>query len=397
MSIIGIVCEYNPFHLGHLHQIQETKARLEDDAVIICTMSGDFVQRGEAAIFSKFARAEAACRCGADIVVELPLPWSVSSAENFASGAIDILAGLGCTHLSFGSECGDIDKLKRLAQYAASENTRKNIKAIYKCSAALPYAKVRQIAIERELGDDAELLSQPNNILAVEYLKAIINKKLDMLPMTIKRIGNGHDEKGEAGPKSASELRDMLDNGVPIDKFIPKEAAEVYISESAEGRIRNKDILETAIISRLRFFDEEYFASIPDGGEGAGRRLYKSVREHTNLHDMAYFAATRPYPFARMRRMLMSAALCISAEFTKEPVPYARILAVNEKGRAYLRNLEEPGIPVVTKPSVIKNLGVQAEKVFACGAYAHDLYCMQYVTNSDKKPGADWKKGPAIV
>ncbi len=397
MNIIGIVCEYNPFHLGHLHQIQETKRRFEDDCVIVCTMSGDYVQRGEAAVFSKFARAEAACRCGADIVIELPLPWSLSSAENFAAGAVDILDAAGCSHISFGSECGEIKKLTRLAQYAASESVRKNIKAIYKCSAALPYAKIRQMAIEKELGNDAELLSKPNNILAVEYLKALINKKLDIIPITIKRIGNEHDSHGDAGPRSASELRDMLERAESIEGFIPPEAAEIYNREIQQGRMRNKVVLETAIISRLRMFTEEYFDLLPDSGEGAGRRLYKSIREHTNVHDMAYYAATRPYPFARMRRMLMCAALGIGAESTKGSPPYLRILAFNQKGRAYLRSLENSRIPIITKPSHVKEIGGDAEKVFAIGALAHDLYRLQFVTNDDKKPGEDWKKRPVIV
>jgi len=397
LNIIGIVCEYNPFHLGHLHQIQESRRRFGDDCVIICTMSGDFVQRGEAAVFTKFARAEAACRCGADIVIELPLAWSLSSAENFASGAVELLAAAACTHISFGSECGDIAKLTRLAQYAASENINRNVRAIYKCSAALPYAKVRQLAIEKELGEDAELLSKPNNILAVEYLKAIINKKLDLIPFTIKRIGNDHDSQGGEGPRSASELREMLDSGKSIEALIPNQAFDIYNREIQFGRIRNKLVLDTAIVSRLRMFSEDYFDTLPDGGEGAGRRLYKSVREHTNTYDMAYYAATRPYPFARMRRMLMCAALGISAESTKGMPPYIRILALNEKGRAYLKQLENVRIPIVTKPSRVKDISPEAEKVFAAGALAHDLYRLQFVTNDDKKPGLDWKTGPVIV
>ena len=397
MSIIGIVCEYNPFHLGHLHQIKESKRLLGEDSVIICTMSGDFVQRGEPAAFNKFARAEAACRCGADIVIELPLPWSLSSAERFASGSVDILAAAGCTHISFGSESGDIDKLTSLARYAASDSIRQNVKTLYKCSAALPYAKVRQLAIEREVGEDADLLSKPNNILAVEYIKAIINKELDITPCTIKRIGNAHDKKGAEGPRSASELREMLFSGEVINDFIPAEAMEVYRAEMEQGRMLNKDVMEVALVSRLRMFDETYFDNLPDSGEGAGRRLFKSVREHTNTHDMAYYAATRPYPFARMRRMLMCAALGISADSTKGPPPYMRILALNEKGRAYLRKLENSAIPVLTKPSEVKNMSTEAKRVFAAGAYAHDLYRLQFVTNNDKKPGCDWRKGPVIV
>lgn len=397
MSIIGIVCEYNPFHLGHLHQIQETKRHFGEESVIICTMSGDFVQRGEAAIFTKHARAEAACLCGADIVIELPLPWSISSAESFASGAVDILAAMGCTDISFGSESGDIDKLCTLAKYALSESVRHNVKAMYKCSAALPYAKVRQLAIEREIGDDAALLSQPNNILAVEYIKAIYNKKLDIKPYTVKRIGNRHDGSGEEGPMSASELRAILDRGESIDEFIPAEAANVYRRELALGRTRNKEILSAAIMSRLIMFDENYFESLPDGKDGAGRRLYKTIKEYSEPEEIAYHAATRPYPMARMRRMLLSAALGLSAEYTKEAPPYLRLLAANEKGREYIKNMENNNIQLLIKPANVKSFGSYAEKVFAIGASAHDLYRLQFVTKSDKKTGEDWRKSPVIV
>lgn len=397
MNIIGIVCEYNPFHLGHLHQIQETKKRFGADSVIICTMSGDFVQRGEAAVFTKHARAEAACRCGADIVIELPLPWCVSSAERFASASVELLYSAGCTHISFGSECGDIEKLSVLAKYAASDNVRQNVKALYKCSAALPYAKVRQLAIEREIGNEADLLSQPNNILAVEYIKAIYNKKMNMIPFTVKRVGNDHDSDGSEGPKSASQLRKMLECGESICKDIPKEAFIVYKREIEEGRIRNRELMDSLLMSRLLMLKEEDFDSIPDSAGGAGKRLYKTLRENCSVEETAYHAATRPYPMARMRRMLINAALGISAEYTNMSPPYMRVLSFNQKGREYLAKLENTALPLVIKPSSVKTCGVDAEKVFALGASAHDLFRLQFVTNDDKKPGEDWRKGPRIV
>ena len=397
MNKIGIVCEYNPFHLGHLHQIQETKRHFGEDSVIICTMSGDFVQRGEAAVFTKHARAEAACRCGADLVLELPLPWSVSSAETFASGAVDILGAIGCTHISFGSESGELDKLCSLAKYAASENVRQNVKALYKCSAALPYAKVRQLAIEREVGSDAELLNQPNNILAVEYIKAIYNKKLDIKPFTVKRIGNSHDGTGAEGPLSASELRRMLDCGSSIYEYIPPEAAQVYKKEIDAGRVRNKELMDIALMSRIIAIGEAEFEALADGAGGAGRRLYKTIQEYTDIESIAYHAATRPYPMARMRRMLICAALDISAEYTKQSPPYIRVLALSAKGREYLHDLKDPSIPVITKPASLRTIGGEAEKVFAIGALANDLFRLQFVTNGDKKPGEDWRKGPVIV
>ena len=203
MNVIGIVCEYNPFHSGHLYMINESRRRLGEDSVTVCVMSGDFVQRGEAALYSKFARAEAACRCGADLVLELPLPWSVSSAEGFAEGAVSVLAAAGCTHLSFGSECGELEPLAALAREILNPATAGKIKDCLSADASLSYAMARQRVLSEALGETGELLSGPNNILAVEYLKAIYKHAYPIIPMTVKRIGSGHDKAGESGPKSA--------------------------------------------------------------------------------------------------------------------------------------------------------------------------------------------------
>jgi len=167
--------------------------------------------------------------------------------------------------------------------------------------------------------------------------------------------------------------------------------------EIEEGRMRNSGVMDLLLMSRLRMLNELDFDSLPDAAEGAGRRLYKALREYTCTHDIAYYAATRPYPFARMRRMLMCAALGISAEFTKQSAPYIRVLAANEKGREHLRTLEKTSVPLVTKPAAIKTMDEDANKVFALGASAHDIYRLQFVTSDDKKAGNDWRMAPVIV
>ena len=372
MNIAGIVCEYNPFHSGHLHQLAETRRALGADTLTVCVMSGDFVQRGEAAVFSKFARAEAACRAGADLVLELPLPWCLSSAEGFAMGAVSLLAAVGCTQLSFGSESGDVETLQTLAREILAPDTQREIAAL--------------------------LLSQPNNILAVEYLKAIYKKTYPITPVTVKRIGSGHDKAGEQGPKSASELRGLMETGADISEYIPEAALSVYRRERAAGRGRDKAVLETALLSRLRMLDRNVYESLPDGGDGAGTRLWKAVREESTLEDIAQAARTKRYPLARMRRMLLCAALGVSAEYTKTLPPYARVLAADSAGCAYLREIDgKSAVPVLTKPAAVRRLDGGAAKVFALGASAHDVYTLQNVTNSDKKCGRDWRNGPVIV
>ena len=398
MNVIGIVCEYNPFHSGHLYMINESRRRLGEDSVTVCVMSGDFVQRGEAALYSKFARAEAACRCGADLVLELPLPWSVSSAEGFAEGAVSVLAAAGCTHLSFGSECGELESLAALAREILNPATAGKIKDCLSADASLSYAMARQRVLSEALGETGELLSGPNNILAVEYLKAIYKHAYPIIPMTVKRIGSGHDKAGESGPKSASEIRALIERGGDVSGYIPSEALEVYRRESEAGRVRRPELLETALLSRLRMFERPHYEALPDASDGAGIRLYNAVREGGSLEEITAAARSKRYPLARMRRMLYCAALGISAECTKGLPPYARVLAADKKACALLRKLEgETAIPVLTRASAVRKFGERAERVFAAGASAHDLYTLQFVTNDDKKPGNDWRRGHSIV
>ena len=398
MNIAGIVCEYNPFHSGHLYQLTENRRALGDDALTVCVMSGDFVQRGEAAIFSKFARAEAACRAGADLVLELPLPWCLSSAEGFAGGAVSLLDAVGCTHLSFGSESGDVESLQKLAREILKPGTRQEITALLQHSPELSYAMAREQVLTEKLGECGSLLSQPNNILAVEYLKAIYKNSYPITPVTVKRIGSGHDKAGEHGPKSASELRQLMETGTDISEYIPEAALSVYRRERAAGHGRNSAVLETALLSRLRMLDKDVFETLPDGGDGAGVRLWKAVREESTLEDIAQAARSKRYPLARMRRMLLCAALGVSAEYTKTLPPYARVLAADAAGCAYLREIDgKSAVPVLTKPAAVRRLNDNAAKVFALGASAHDVYNLQNVTNSDKKCGQDWRNGPTIV
>ena len=214
-NVIGIVAEYNPFHNGHARLIEQTRARLGADCPVVCVMSGDFVQRGSPAVYSKFARAEAAARCGADLVL-----------EGFARGAVGLLGGLGVvTHLSFGSECGELEPLQRVAEALLDPLLGEDLRA--ELQAGIPFAAARQRAAARRVGALAELLQAPNNILAVEYLKAIFDQRIDLHPLTILRTGAQHDRPAEGNVRSASELRTRIGAGENVSAFLPKAAAEM--------------------------------------------------------------------------------------------------------------------------------------------------------------------------
>lgn len=431
MKTIGIVAEYNPFHLGHDRQIRESRRiteRTGEETAVIAVMSGDFVQRGEAAVFSKYARAEAACRNGADLVVELPLPWTLSSAEGFARGAVAILADLGAEVLSFGCETEDSTKqhrepvqtekdpdgealaaqrhLQELEETAGLMTSPGFTEAILQRLKTYPeqsFAAARQACIEERLGKALPFLQQPNNILALEYLKAIRELSLPLTPLAIPRRGAGHDERGESPVPSASELRDRLCRGRGIEGVVPAAAGEIYRREQQNGRsVLSPGEQERLLLSRLRWLKEEAFRELPDAGDGLGNRLYSAVHSETSYEDVLKATATRRYPMARIRRLCVCAALGIPAGAAVGKPPYARVLALNERGKRILHEAEVKQdfsgtrIPLLSKPAHVRELGDKAQMIFELGAQAHDFYTLFYPTEGQRLCGEDWRRGPAI-
>lgn len=399
MEVIGVVCEYNPFHCGHEYHLMMSRSAVGDDTPVVCVMSGDFVQRGEPAMFSKFARAEAACLCGADLVVELPLPWSLSSAEGFARGAVGLLAALGATRLSFGSETGETEPLETIAGTLLDPNMTDEIKAELARDASLSFATARQRALEARLGELSEQIRFPNNILAVEYIKAIRTLGLNMCPMTVQRFGNGHDASGDTGPKSASELRAMIAQGREVNGHIPEYALRIYRRETDSGRGPNTTaVLESAILSRLRMLPPKVYETLPDSADGMGKRLYAAVREEPTLNAVLASAKSKRYALARIRRMCMCAALGIREGMNEGTPPYARVLAANARGRELLKAVGDAGtIPVVTKPAAVRSLSAACVDIFTLGAAARDLYVLGSAAEAERRGGSDWRTGPKIL
>ena len=400
MSVIGIVGEYNPFHYGHKHHIAETKRLLGEDCPVVCAMSGDFIQRGEAAVYSKFARAEAAVRSGVDLVLELPPAWALSSAEGFARGAVGLLGSIGVvTHLSFGSECGEVEPLETLAEILLDPLIGADIRRELEAQEGIPFAAARQRAVAKRAGELSGQLETPNNILAVEYIKAVYEQGLSIKPVTVQRFGSGHDKISESGHKSAAEIRRALANGSDIAASVPGSAYEIYRREDKLGRgpvlMEN---LESAMISRLRMLPDSAFAALPDAGEGLNNRLARAAREESGLDAVIAAAKSKRYALSRIRRMVMCAVLGISADMSRETPPYARVLAANARGCALLRDMEgKARIPVITKPAAVKELGAECREVFDRSSSAHDLYVLGYSAKEERRGGADWRTSPKIV
>lgn len=401
LSVIGIVGEYNPFHYGHVHHIAETRKLMGENSPVVCVMSGDFIQRGEAAVYSKFARAEAAVMCGVDLVLELPLPWTLSSAEGFARGAVGLLGATGVvTHLSFGSECGETEVLETIAETLIDPLIGAEIRAQLNADEGIPFAVARQRAVAMRIGEAASQLETPNNILAVEYIKAIYNQGLNLKPVTIRRFGSGHDRMSDGtGHKSAAEIRRALSGGADISGLVPEEASAVYKREDKMGRGPvTPQLLESAVMSRLRMLPPGAFAALPDAAEGLDNRIYRAAAEECSVDAILAASKSKRYALSRIRRMVMCAALGITAGMAADTPPYARVLAANERGCALLREMNEKSrIPVITKPADVKNRSEECRSLFELCSSAHDLYVLGYTARQERRGGADWRTSPKIL
>ncbi len=402
MKTVGIAAEYNPFHRGHACQLSACRRMLGEDAVFAAVMSGDFVQRGEAAMFSKFARAEAACRAGADLVVELPLPWSLASAEGFAAGAVSLMQALQADAVSFGAETDNPEELEELAELFCRPDFHEQVCERMKQHPNRSFPAARQALAEELLGRKLPALQQPNCILAVEYLKAIRQSGRPLRPLAVRRKGSRHDDPDASDIPSAAFLRGEIRNGRWPCAALPPEAEQVLRAEWEEGRAADDpDRQALCLLSRLRGLCAEDFRRIPDARDGAGERLYHALQTTAGWEEFLSAAASRRFPAARMRRMALCAALGLREEDSAGKPAYARVLAFNGRGRALLHELSGScAVPLITKPAHVRKLSGKAVRDFELGARAHDLYTLFYTERSGRTGarscGEDWRRGPAL-
>lgn len=326
MKVIGIICEYNPFHAGHKKQFDALRRQFGEDCRIVCLMSGNFVQRGHPAIFDKSLRAQAALLCGADLVLELPVTYALSSAEGFAAGGVRILSGF-CDYLCFGSETGDLAALMQTAQTLLSPNFSSALREHLDSGISFPAA--RQKALE-QLGGNGAILENPNDILAVEYCKAILSQKTAMKPLPILRGGSYHDPLPRQENPSATAVRGQLLRGEVWKECVPQELWALYETAS----IHDLTCGERAILYRLRTLTDQEFEALPYGSEGLWRRLMHAARSCATLEDVLTAVKTKRYPRTRLDRMIMCAFLGI---FDFPIPPYTRVLGFRESGRSILK------------------------------------------------------------
>lgn len=366
-NIRGIVCEFNPFHRGHARLI--AGAREQGAETVVCAMSGNFTQRGEAAVFDKWSRAKCAVSCGADLVLELPVSFAVSGARRFAEGGVALLNAAGCGALVFGSEQGDINALREMAARLPAIEESAALKR--HLQEGIGFAAAREKAAAELLGEEkALLLRQPNDILGTEYIRAAEKLKTDMDYYAFRRTGASHRGEGETG-YSAEKLRRMLFAGEEIESFIPEEAAALLRREreTGGGPVRLEDA-ERMVLAVLRREPEKAFAFLPDRSEGIENRLYKAIRQAVSLEELYAGVQSRRYPFARVRRLVLCAFLGVHEPLCESPL-YLRVLAANEKG---LRLLKNASLPVITKHRDTLSLSQEAAELYEQECRADDLY-----------------------
>ncbi|MCI7767217.1 MAG: nucleotidyltransferase family protein [Oscillospiraceae bacterium] len=339
MKTYGIICEYNPFHNGHIYQIEETKKQT-GATHIVAIMSGNFVQRGEPALMDKFKRAEIAVKNGVDLVVEMPVQYSLANAELFARCGVMMLGSLRCVEgISFGSECGSVEQLVQCADAVRDVSTPENLKPLMEQGIPFPDA-VHQLVSYKHGPLVGDILNSPNNILAVEYIKSLqVLGLMDKIkPFTIKREGAEHDsDEHSSSIASGSYIRRLIDDGEDFSAFVPKDTADAIAEYDDKELLCWFENFERVLLYRLRTMSPQELASTPDVGQGLENRIFQAARVATSLEDLLDKIKVKRYPMARIKRILLNALFGIKTDDIKVPPIFGRILALNDRGAEILK------------------------------------------------------------
>ena len=363
MKILGITAEYNPFHNGHKYHLQKSREITGADYVI-AVMSGNFTQRGEAAILDKWERSRLAVENGADLVLELPFVFACARGEKFAAGAVDILAGAGATHISFGSESGDVESLRNLVIEIKGNQDKIDLARTVFMGEGNSYARSFQQAVGEVLGGDAaSLMLAPNNILAIEYLRRIEEKGYAVEPIAVKRHGSGYfDENERAGFAGATAVRNLIKSGnaEASGKYVPDNVHKVltgipqrqYDTDYAVFQLIRAEIIKSS---------NESLSKIYCMGEGLHNKLKKEIIKAGNLQELISSVVSRRYTEAAVRRLMVYTLLGIRERETADQL-YGRVLAAGAKGRELIRMMKKQEIADIP---IISNINKEAD---ICGS-----------------------------
>lgn len=363
MKIAAVICEFNPFHNGHRYLLEEI--RKQGYGCIISVMSGSFTQRGDVAIADKWQRTEVALMNGADLVIELPIPYAVASAQRFAKGGADIIKATGVVDkVFFGSECGDIELIKKAAMATADSRVEEALGRYM--DQGYYYPQALEKAVNDVYGSEvSEVLASPNNTLGVEYVKELTGSGIEC--GTVSRIAVEHDSNDTQGKfASASYIREKIFEGADVSGFIPA------------GDFENPAGLnfgERAVLYKLKSMSAEDFEALPDVSEGLHNRIYNAVKKCNSPEELFAEIKTKRYTMARLRRIVTSAILGITKELQSSPLPYLRILGMTDTGRLALSETsKKTDLPIVTSVSqALKTFEGNAREMLMREVKATDL------------------------
>ena len=393
--VLGVIAEYNPFHNGHLYHLLKSKEEAKADYTV-AVIGGNFTQRGEISIVDKWTKAEIAIANGVDLVIELPTIYSTSSAENFADGAIKILNSLKIVDtLSFGTETEDLNKLNIIANILYNEPKEFKIILEEELKKGISFPKAREEALVKYLNDKSylSLLSSPNNILGIEYLKALKKHKSKIKPISIKRKDAGHLTMEYTGEiTSATAIRNLVKNNnfKKIKSFLTPSSYTILMDEIKNGHfVRDISLFENIIIYNLRNMSIEEIANLPDVSEGLENVIKKAANSCNTLDELINIISSKRYTETRIRRILLYSLLKISKKdmlTSKKSTPYIRVLGFNDNGKKLISQISKanPKLSIITsvKKFMSSNTNRNLQNMLDTDIFATNVYTIGFLQDS---------------
>lgn len=395
-NVVGIIGEYNPFHNGHAYHLEKSKEEAHAD-YSIAVISGNFVQRGNVSLVDKWAKADMALASGVDLVIELPTIYSISSAENFAYGAVKILDSLNIVdHISFGSELCYIDVLEKCADVLYRQPSEFTSILKHELSKGISFPKARENALLMYLNDIrkyANVLSSPNNILAIEYIKALKKLRSPIRPIAIKRVNVGYNDLGTNNNfASATAIREKIIKNTPagISKLMPSNSYRILYNSIKKGHyVKDISEFEKEIIYILRKMSLKEIADLPDISEGLEHAIKNAANSCNTLSEFINIIKTKRYTNTRIQRILLYALLGIKKSDMKasfKAQPYIRVLGMNNKGKELLSVISRsnPNLNIITsvKKYIDSNPNKNLLNMLNIDINATNIYTLGYQKDS---------------
>ena len=392
---LAVIGEFNPFHNGHFYHLTKAKKIVKPDFTV-AIMSGNFTQRGDTAILDKWTRAEIAIRNGFDLVIELPTIYAISSAENFAEGAIKILNTLGFVdYLAFGSEIGEIEPIENVASVLFKEPKELSALINRELRSGLSYPKARELALSMYFGTSkihSAILQEPNNILGVEYLKALKKYKSEITPITFKRKNSDYHSKTISfGIASATAIRGFLNDKDKLKEVLPKSSFDLLRKKIKTGEyVKGLEIFEKEIIYILRRMTITEISNLPDVTEGLENRIKTAAHEAQNLNDLITKIKSKRFTQTRIQRILVYALLNVTKKdmvASQKATPYIRILGFNEYGKRIISTIAKTNpkakLVVSFKKFVESNNDNNLNTLISKDILATNIYTLGYKKNGE--------------